>query len=78
MVAGSEIIVFIKQEDAETCSVGLRSTSAYDVGALAKSFGGGGHKPASGFTATGSVEEIRAEILAGQKLPPGHVGDNIL
>jgi phosphoesterase RecJ-like protein len=64
MVAGSQVIVFIRQEDRENCSVGLRSLGDYDVGKLAKELGGGGHLPAAGFSTPGSVAEVRKDILA--------------
>jgi bifunctional oligoribonuclease and PAP phosphatase NrnA len=52
--------------------VGLRSKTGYDVGSVARHFGGGGHKAASGFTWTGTKEDLLAEMLP---LLPG--GDRV-
>ena len=63
-VAGVEAIVLIRQETpAAECNVGLRSRSLVDVGKVAKTFGGGGHKNASGFTLAGSIAETRQKII---------------
>ncbi|MCK5673505.1 MAG: bifunctional oligoribonuclease/PAP phosphatase NrnA, partial [Spirochaetales bacterium] len=40
-----------------------RSRDYADVGAVAKSFGGGGHKKAAGFTWEGSPDEITEKLL---------------
>jgi phosphoesterase RecJ-like protein len=44
--------------------VSLRSKGNIDVGAVAKSFGGGGHRNASGFTVIGSYETVRPVVSA--------------
>jgi oligoribonuclease NrnB/cAMP/cGMP phosphodiesterase (DHH superfamily) len=44
----------------------LRSNDDYDVSAIAKSFGGGGHKNAAGFVFTNSLEES-ARLKWGEK-----------
>jgi phosphoesterase RecJ-like protein len=62
-VAGVEAIVIIRQEKPDTCTVGLRSRDAVDVAAIAASFGGGGHKNASGFSTEGTIAGVRAAIL---------------
>ena len=38
----------------------MRSKGAVDVNAIAKEFGGGGHKNASGCSARGTLAELRA------------------
>lgn len=43
--------------------VGLRSKTGFDVGSVARHFGGGGHKAASGFTWVGSKEHLLGELL---------------
>ena len=58
-----EVIVFIKQESAEECSVGLRSRDEFDVAELARSLGGGGHIRASGYSQKGSIDEVKSRIL---------------
>ena len=44
--------------------VGFRSKGRVDVGALARDFGGGGHHNAAGALVSGSLEEVRAIVLA--------------
>lgn len=62
-VRDNQVVVFIRQEDSGRFSVSLRSTNAIDVGAVAASFGGGGHRQAAGFEATGPLEAIRQKML---------------
>lgn len=62
-VKGNQVVVFIKEEGPGEFSVGLRSTAAIDVGAIAGSFGGGGHRQAAGFDAAGPLERIRKSML---------------
>jgi bifunctional oligoribonuclease and PAP phosphatase NrnA len=63
-VKGVEVVVLIKEEAEGQCSVGLRSTPDVDVGVVARSFGGGGHRQAAGCDVKGSVESVRASVLA--------------
>ncbi len=58
-----EAVIFIREESRDKCSVSLRSRSDVDVGAVSKSFGGGGHKRAAGFEWTGTRAEISAKLL---------------
>lgn len=71
-VGEAEAIVFVREESPGRCSVGLRSTGRVDVGALAQSLGGGGHPQAAGCTLPGSLQEVRARVLAAlqRALPP--------
>jgi len=55
--AEAEVSCVLK-ESPEGIRVSLRSISHVDVGAMATRFGGGGHKFAAGFTATGTVAEV--------------------
>ncbi len=48
---------------AGTCRVSLRARGDYDVAKIARTFGGGGHPKAAGFTYSGSAEAIRARVL---------------
>ena len=61
-VQGCEAVIFIREESENSCSVSLRSLSRVDVGAVAKSFGGGGHKFAAGLEWKGSREEITVKL----------------
>ena len=51
-------VVFFKEAGPDDWRVSLRSKGDVDVNAVAKEFGGGGHKNASGCSATGSFEEL--------------------
>jgi phosphoesterase RecJ-like protein len=62
-VEGVEAIVIIRQEKPDNCTVGFRSRDAVDVAAVAKSFGGGGHKNAAGLSIEGTIGEIKLKIL---------------
>jgi phosphoesterase RecJ-like protein len=62
-VAGVEAIALIRQETPEYCTVGLRSHSWLDVGYIAESFGGGGHKNAAGFKLAGEIAELKPRII---------------
>ncbi len=62
-VKRNEVVVFIKQENDCECDVGLRSNGKVDVAKLAQSFGGGGHTLAAGYTVSGSIDEVRRDIL---------------
>ena len=62
-VAGVEVIVLIRQETEEKCSVGLRSRSMVDVGSIAASLGGGGHKNAAGISLAGTINELKPIIV---------------
>ena len=52
-------VVFFKQVEGEEYRVSLRSKGDIDVGALAKEFGGGGHKNAAGCTVNGAVDALQ-------------------
>ena len=62
-VSGMEAIVIIRQETPEKCTVGLRSRDQADVGRIAASFGGGGHKNAAGLSIAGTIEELKPKII---------------
>jgi phosphoesterase RecJ-like protein len=58
-----EAVVFFKQEKGDEYRVSLRSKGDVDVNAIAKTFGGGGHKNASGCTVTGAIEELQKTLV---------------
>jgi phosphoesterase RecJ-like protein len=62
-VKGNQVVVFIREERPGEFSVSLRSAAAIDVGAIAGSFGGGGHRQAAGFDSAGPLERIRKSML---------------
>ena len=56
--------VFFKQEEGDEYRVSMRSKGTIDVGAVAKEFGGGGHKNAAGCTVTGAIETLQRLLVA--------------
>jgi phosphoesterase RecJ-like protein len=63
-IKGVEAIVLIRQETQEECTIGFRSRDSIDVAAIAKSFGGGGHKNAAGTKIRGTIAEMEKKIAA--------------
>ena len=63
-VGSVEVVLFLREIQNGSCKLSARSKSAYDVNALARRFGGGGHKKASGATIPGRLAEVRAQVLA--------------
>jgi phosphoesterase RecJ-like protein len=57
------VVALIKEEGELMFSVGLRSTTAVDVGTIAASFGGGGHKQAAGFDIPGTLSHVKTTLL---------------
>jgi bifunctional oligoribonuclease and PAP phosphatase NrnA len=58
-----QAVVFFKEWEPNQYRVSLRSKGTIDVGGVAKQFGGGGHKNASGCTVTGNLAAVRQQIL---------------
>ncbi len=63
VVRGCSVVVLVKQETETGCSVGLRSTGNVDVGVVARHFGGGGHRGASGYSCSGFAADVAREIV---------------
>jgi len=61
-IKGNVVVVLIKEEGDLRFSVGLRSTTAVDVGAIAASFGGGGHRQAAGFDIAGTLDHVKTTV----------------
>ncbi len=61
-VKNCEAVIFIREETESTCSVSLRSLHDIDVGRIAATFGGGGHKRAAGLEWQGSRHEIAEKL----------------
>jgi bifunctional oligoribonuclease and PAP phosphatase NrnA len=59
-----EAVVFFKQTEGEQYRVSLRSKGDIDVGGVAKSFGGGGHKNAAGCTVSGAIDALQKLFIA--------------
>jgi phosphoesterase RecJ-like protein len=62
-IAGTRIAVLFRDLGHGKVKVSFRSTDA-DVNALARRFGGGGHARASGALITGSLDEVKSQVLA--------------
>ena len=58
-----EAVAFFKQIDTDHYRVSLRSKGSIDVSEVAKSFDGGGHRNASGFTAIGAYDTVRPLVM---------------
>jgi phosphoesterase RecJ-like protein len=58
-VKAIQAVVFFKHVDGDQYRVSLRSKGDIDIGVIAKTYGGGGHKNASGCTATGGFDALR-------------------
>jgi bifunctional oligoribonuclease and PAP phosphatase NrnA len=54
-----EAVVFFKQVEGDEYRVSMRSKGEIDIGIVAKSFGGGGHRNAAGCTITGAIDSLQ-------------------
>ena len=54
-----QAVVFFKHVQGDEYRVSMRSKGVIDVNAVAKEFGGGGHKNAAGCTAVGRIDALR-------------------
>lgn len=62
-IEGVEAVAFVRQETEHSCTAGFRSRDKVDVSEIAASFGGGGHKNASGMSVEGKLETLIPEII---------------
>ncbi|MFP4364671.1 MAG: DHH family phosphoesterase [Spirochaetia bacterium] len=62
-VSGVEAVVLIKEQLDGSCVIGFRSNNSIDVGAIASSFGGGGHAKASGATLGHPIDAVEKMVL---------------
>lgn len=58
-----QAVVFFKQNDGHDYRVSLRSKGDVDINAVAKEFGGGGHKNASGCSVSGPIDTLRQTFV---------------
>ena len=56
--------VSIKQTEADTYKISLRTYEPLDASSICKQLGGGGHKGAAGCTLKGTLEEVKAAVLS--------------
>lgn len=59
-----EVAALFKESDTGEWSASLRARTDLDVAAVARSFGGGGHRLAAGYSATGTREDVVSAFLA--------------
>lgn len=63
-IEGVEVGIYVREREAGTYKVSLRSPKTVDVSAIAVALGGGGHVRASGYSVTGkTVPELLDEVL---------------
>ncbi|WP_026476050.1 DHH family phosphoesterase [Alkaliphilus transvaalensis] len=63
-IEGVEVAVIIKEATTDgEIKISFRSKKNYDVNELAKGFGGGGHKRASGATTKGTLTDVKESLL---------------
>ncbi len=58
-----QAVVFFKQNEGHNYRVSLRSKGDVDINAVAKEFGGGGHKNASGCSVSGPIDTLRQTFV---------------
>lgn len=54
-----QAVVFFKQSEGDAYRVSMRSKGDIDIGAVAKIYGGGGHKNAAGCSVTGPIDALQ-------------------
>ena len=54
-----QAVIFFKEVQGDEYRVSMRSKGAIDIAAVAKAYGGGGHKNAAGCSATGPLDSLR-------------------
>jgi phosphoesterase RecJ-like protein len=65
LIQGAEVCVLLKEQQDKLgqIRVNLRSQGSVDVNRIAQSFGGGGHKTASGYTSSGGLEGTKRKLI---------------
>lgn len=58
-----QAVVFFKQSEGDEYRVSMRSKGQIDIGAVAKQFGGGGHKNAAGCTVVGGIDALQKTFI---------------
>lgn len=58
----AEVAAVLKHADADRWVCSLRSVARVDVSVVARQFGGGGHRLAAGFSATGTAADVLARL----------------
>lgn len=63
-IAGVDAVALIREREAGSHKVSLRSRGEVDVEKIARHHGGGGHRNAAGFTLEGEGEAVRGQVVA--------------
>ena len=63
-VKGVRLAIMFRDLGHAKVKISFRSVRGVDANALAKQFGGGGHARASGALVSGTIEDVRARVLA--------------
>jgi bifunctional oligoribonuclease and PAP phosphatase NrnA len=63
LLGGIEVAMLLRQFGDEV-RVNLRAKTGFDVGSVARAFGGGGHRAASGLTMPGTIADALPQLLA--------------
>jgi phosphoesterase RecJ-like protein len=58
-----QAVVFFKQDEGDRYRVSMRSKGDIDIGAVAKTFSGGGHKNAAGCTVAGAIDALQKTFI---------------
>jgi phosphoesterase RecJ-like protein len=58
-----QAVIFFKEVQGDEYRVSMRSKGAIDIAAVAKAYGGGGHKNAAGCSATGPLDSLRQAFV---------------
>jgi len=66
-VEGTVVAALVREAGGGRLRVSVRSRGDYDVSAVCRQFGGGGHKNAAGFSLAGTYSEIRERFLEALK-----------
>jgi len=56
-------VVFFKQTEGDAYRVSMRSKGDIDIGAVAKNYGGGGHKNAAGCSVAGPIDALQQRFV---------------
>ncbi len=59
-----EVVLLLREIAGGGVKLSARSKTGFDVNALARGFGGGGHKKAAGATIAGTLGDVRARLVA--------------
>ena len=58
-----QAVIFFKEVAPDDYRVSMRSKGAIDIAAVAREYGGGGHKNAAGCSAAGPLEDLRRDFV---------------